>query len=257
MVLTLAIVAALVGGCTGGGPAATGDQRPGTTPGPSPTVSAGSAPEPLPPATSPAMSPARPGGAAPRSHDGGTTRPVSPTAWPGWTVTVYYTAVERFHTGARVRVTGCPTLDCVDGDDELGTYPETFVRAVRDEGTGRTAADAYLNWSHDTGFWLDEAPRDTAGRRLRPFQSAAADQRVLPQGARFTITACGHDEEGERIAAEVCSRLQAARWTISDEFTPGLGGQRHTDVYIGEETGPNFTEGPWYVTLFEATLRPG
>ena len=33
----------------------------------------------------------------------------------------------------------------------------------------------------------------------------------------------------------------AANWTITDEFTPGLGGSRHVDLYIGEETGPGFT----------------
>lgn len=172
-----------------------------------------------------------------------------------WTVTVYYTAVERFHDGATTAVTGCPQLDCSDGDDNLGTYPETFVSAVEDEGTGHTNSGKYLNWSYDTGFWLDDAPRDTTGDALIPFETAAADPNVLPAGTQFDITDCGHDEGGEAIASEVCDRLRTAHWTIRDEFTPGLGGERHIDVYIGEETGRDFTNGPWYVTLTQASLQ--
>jgi hypothetical protein len=169
-------------------------------------------------------------------------------------VTVYYTAVERFHGGDTTTVAGCSDLDCTRRSNALGTYAKTFVDAVRDEGTGLTASGAYLNWSSDVGFWLDTAPRDTEGHPLRPFETAAADRSVLPAGSRFTIAACGHDEGGEAISAEVCSRLKAATWTIQDEFTPGLGGARHVDVYIGEESGTEFTEGPWYVTLAQATL---
>jgi len=44
---------------------------------------------------------------------------------------------------------------------------------------------------------------------------------------------------------------------VRDEFTPGLGGPRHVDLYIGEETGPGFTGGPWYTTLQGATLTVG
>jgi hypothetical protein len=56
------------------------------------------------------------------------------------------------------------------------------------------------------------------------------------------------------VAAAVCRRLTAAHWTITDEFTPGLGGPRHVDLYIGEETGPNFTDSDWYTELDGATL---
>jgi hypothetical protein len=48
--------------------------------------------------------------------------------------------------------------------------------------------------------------------------------------------------------------MRSARWLIKDEFTPGMGGARHVDVYIGEETGPKFTDSPWYTTLTGATL---
>lgn len=178
----------------------------------------------------------------------------APQSRTSWTVTVYYTAVQGFHTGETTRVVGCPGLDCTFGDDDLGTYPATFVAAVRDEGTGRTADGRYLNWSSDIGFWLDDTPRDARGEALRPFESAAADPDVLPAGTRFTIVGCGRDDTGSAVPAQVCDRLRVARWVISDEFTPGLGGPRHIDVYIGEQTGPDFTDSPWYTTLPAALL---
>jgi hypothetical protein len=165
-------------------------------------------------------------------------------------VTVYYTAVQRFHSGRSTRVTGCPKLDCRDGHDDLGSYPADFVAAVREEGTGRLDDQRYLNWSSDTGYWLDVAPRDSAGGVLQPWVSAAADRDVLARGTRFTIVDCGHT----KIDTAVCARLRGARWRVSDEFTPGLGGARHVDVYIGEETGPGFTDSAWYTTLAGAVL---
>src|SRR5439155_26605094 len=99
---------------------------------------------------------------------------------------------------------------------------------------GRTVADRYLNWSHDTGFWLDNVPRDAYGHSLRPFQSAAADPDVLPAGTRLTIVDCGHDGDAPTDPI-VCGRLRHPRWTVTDQFTPGFGGPRHVDVYIGEE----------------------
>ena len=48
----------------------------------------------------------------------------------GWTVTVYYTAVEKYHSGSSTVVTGCPRLDCQHGKDTLGAYPKDFVQAV-------------------------------------------------------------------------------------------------------------------------------
>lgn len=173
------------------------------------------------------------------------------TSTAGWEATVYYTAVERFHTGATTRVTGCVGLDCENGRDDLGTYPKTFVQAVQNEGTGRTTAGKYLNWSHDVGYWLDVAPRDAAGRALVPWVSAAADPDVLKGGTTFTVVDCGRAE----IDPAVCAKIMAARWTIVDEFTPGLGGERHIDLYIGEETQVRFEDSPWYTTLEEAKLR--
>ncbi|WP_461033748.1 RlpA-like double-psi beta-barrel domain-containing protein [Streptomyces mayteni] len=175
-----------------------------------------------------------------------------------WLVTVYYTAVESYHDGESVPVTGCPRLDCAHGTEDLGDHPTDFVAAVRDEGTGRLTtgpyAGRYLNWSHDTGYWLDVAPRDSYGRPLEPFVSAAADGEVLPRGRTLRVADCGTAEDGSAIEPDVCARLTAATWEIRDEFTPGLGGERHLDVYLGEETGPGFTADPLYTTLAGATL---
>jgi hypothetical protein len=175
----------------------------------------------------------------------------------GWEITVYYTAVERFHDGDPTPVTGCPRLDCTGGDDDLGTYPAGFVDAVRDEGTGLTSSGRYLNWSHDVGFWLDSAPRSSDGGALVPFVSAAADPGVLPRGTRFTIAACGSQDDGSAPPRAVCAALREARWQITDEFTPGLGGPKHLDAYIGPETGPGFTGSDWYLTLTGAQLALG
>ena len=183
--------------------------------------------------------------------------PAGPGASEGWTVTVYYTAVERFHSGATTAVTGCLKLDCENGHDSLGTYPASFVQAVQDEGTGLMKDGRYLNWSEDVGYWLDVAPRDSHGNALRPFESAAADADVLAAGTRFTIADCGTAEDGGAIPEDVCRRLRESHWEITDEFTTGLGGSRHVDVYLGEETGPGFTDSPWYTTLVNADLRIG
>ncbi|MEV4511810.1 hypothetical protein AB0K00_22915 [Dactylosporangium sp. NPDC049525] len=176
----------------------------------------------------------------------------SPAQSTGWEVTVYYTAVAALHSGAAQQVTGCPTIDCEKGRNQrdLGTFPASFVKAVKDEGTGRVADGRYLNWSYDTGYWMDTAPRDTAGRPLVPWVSAAADGDVLRAGARFSVLRCGTAE----VTAAVCAKLKAPTWTIVDEFTPGMGGSKHVDVYVGEETGTDFTDSDLYTTLEGATL---
>ncbi|WP_063775489.1 hypothetical protein [Actinoplanes rectilineatus] len=173
----------------------------------------------------------------------------------GWEITVYYTAVERFHNDEDEQVTGCLTLDCSHGDDDLGSYPSGFVQAVQDEGTGQTTSGKYLNWSYDIGYWLDTEPRSSDGTTLQPFVSAAADPNVLPHGTRFTIADCGTQEDGSAPPDTVCDRLSQASWLITDEFTPGLGGNHHIDAYIGPETGPGFTDSDWYLTLVDATLH--
>jgi hypothetical protein len=208
------------------------------------TASAASAPA---PAVSPAAGPATSGPAA--------STPAAISG--GWEITVYYTAVEAYHDGEPERVTGCSRLDCAHGRDDLGSYPADFVAAVKSEGTGRTATGRYLNWSYDVGYWLDTAPRDTDGDPLEPYVSAAADPEVLRHGTRFRIAGCGHQDDGSAPPAAVCATLRAAAWRIDDEFTPGLGGRKHVDAYIGPETGPDFTDSDRYLTLTGATLRLG
>jgi len=181
--------------------------------------------------------------------------PALPTS-AGWSVTVYYTAVQKFHHGDKVKVTGCPEPGCDDDNADLGSYPQDFVRAVKAEGSGRIATGRYLNWSFDLGYWLDTATRDSTGQPLEPFVSAAADPGELRRGTRFTIAGCGTATAGAAPSATVCAALRAAKWLVTDDFTPGLGGSREIGVYIGPETGPGFTGSDWYVTLRGATLQP-
>ncbi|MFI6040487.1 hypothetical protein ACIA8C_02570 [Nocardia sp. NPDC051321] len=179
----------------------------------------------------------------------------SENEWSDWTVTAYYTAVESYHDGPRETVHGCTDIDCADSDAQLGDLPSDFVDAVRDEGTGRITsgsnAGAYLNWSYDSGFWLDSHPRDAAGEILQPFHSAAADG--LEPGTRLRLTDCGiFDPE----ATMICTKFQAAEWSIGDEFIPGSSGPHHLDLYIGEETAADFPE-PADVPLFaDVTVEP-
>ena len=178
-----------------------------------------------------------------------------PGSGSGWTVTVYYTAVESLHSELAPSVRGCLTIDCANGDADLGSYPADFVRAVHDEGTGRVTsapnAGHYLNWSSDVGYWLDTAARAADGKPLVPFHTAAADG--LAQGATVRLTACGSEQDGPPAPA-VCGRLREPTWTISDAFTPGLGGDLHIDLYIGEETGVDFTDDPMFTTLVGAVV---
>ena len=178
---------------------------------------------------------------------------------PGWLVTTYYTAVESLHGGAPKRVTGCLQLDCEDGHSDLGSYPADFVRAVHDEGAGRITsggfAGEYLNWSAGVGYWIDTAARAADGHLLQPFRSAAADG--LAKGTVVRLINCGHTDNGKPPSPKVCDALSAPTWVISDEFTPGAGGNYHVDLYIGEETMPGIDHDPLYTTLRDAELRVG
>jgi hypothetical protein len=178
----------------------------------------------------------------------------------GWHITVYYTPVESFYGGKSVSVTGCLRIEGSHGKDHLGTYPRTFVERAKQEGTGRITsgqhAGRYLNWSHDTGYWLDDAPRDSYGRRLEPFVSAAADGSVLRKGTRFRLAHPGRLEEGDAVPAHVARRFRDTVWEVRDEFTPGLGGDKHIDLYIGEQTHARFEEeDPMYTTLVRAAIH--
>lgn len=79
-------------------------------------------------------------------------------------ITVYYTAVESFHTDAAQNVSGCLIRDCSFGNSLIGSYPTSFIKVTKTEGTGRITSGAnagkYLNWSSNVGYWLDSIASD-------------------------------------------------------------------------------------------------
>jgi len=167
---------------------------------------------------------------------------------------VYYTAVETYYSGPAQNVVGCRVLNCGSGKDALGSFPSDFVQEVKKEGTGKIAAGSYLNWSIDTGYWLDSAPRDARGGVLIPFQSAAADPRIA-FGTAFHVLSCGGDTvAGTPVSAQVCARYQAPTWVVSDRFTEGAVGN-HVDLYIGEQDSAGFTGRDAYIDASHATLQ--
>lgn len=180
---------------------------------------------------------------------------------PGkWRITTYYTAVQSFYRGKAKAIRGCTRFHCSHGKEPLGSYPEDFLKVIQTEGSGRLTSGPrrarYLNWSHSVGFWLDDTTRDSGGRPLRAWSSAAADRSVLARGQRFAIAGCGREGNGRPLEAAVCRRFRKARWTVTDLFRPGYGGENHADVYIGEESGSRFAGSPFYTTLRGATLGP-
>jgi hypothetical protein len=171
-----------------------------------------------------------------------------------YTITVYYTAVESFHTTAAQSVKGCLIRDCAFGNNVIDNYPASFIKATKTEGTGRITSGAnagkYLNWSVDVGYWLDTIPSDGYGGALVPFRTAAADDIALAKGTQFRLVAPLKQEDGSALDNASANRLLSATWLINDQFTPGLGGALHLDVYIGEEDRVNFTNtSPLYTTL--------
>ena len=191
------------------------------------------------------------------------TKPTpAPTPTPSssvYTITVYYTAVESFHTDAKVNVSGCLIRDCAFGNKLIGNYPASFIKATKAEGTGRITsgvnAGKYLNWSVDVGYWLDTIPSDGYGTALVPFRTAAADDIALTRGTQFVLVAPLIQDDGTPLDAVSANKLLAAQWRVNDQFTPGLGGALHLDLYIGEEDQVNFTKvSPMYLTLMNTKI---
>jgi hypothetical protein len=148
---------------------------------------------------------------------------------------------------------------CAFGNKLIGTYPASFIKATKTEGTGRITSGAnagkYLNWSVDVGYWLDTIPSDGYGNALVPFKTAAADAIALPKGTQFRLVAPLIQEDGSALDATAANRLLAGQWLINDQFTPGLGGALHLDLYIGEEDRTNFTNmSPLYTTLMNTKI---
>ncbi|MES9607164.1 hypothetical protein [Actinomadura sp. NPDC000929] len=213
----------------------------------------------VPPPTAPPVSAsAPPASPPPPAGVPATGEPVPLGRVAGWRITTYYTALESLYDGERKAVRGCARFHCSRGKTPLGSYPKDFLKVVQTEGSGRITEGPergrYLNWSHSVGFWLDDTTRDSRGRPLRAWASAAADRSVLARGRRFAILDCGEDGGGRAVEDEVCAAFRKARWTVTDLFRPGYGGQNHADVYIGEEKGSRLAGSPFYTTLSGATL---
>jgi len=175
-------------------------------------------------------------------------------------ITVYYTAVESFHSGSLETVKGRLSPESESGSDTIGDYPSDFVGAVKSGGTGRITsgghAGHYLNWSYDTGFWLDQVPANAYGGALQSFRTAAADPAVMPRGTRFKLVAPLIQDNGAPLGDSAAARFLSAEWDVEDQFTPGYGGDNHLDLYIGEENQPNFTEtSPLYITLKNVAIQ--
>lgn len=174
-----------------------------------------------------------------------------------WHITVYYTPVEKYHNGPSQEVSGCLVRECSNGNSPLGSYPEDFVTKVKNEGAGLIStgdfAGKYLNWSYDVGYWLDTIPSDSYGNPLQPFMVAAADPVAMARGTKFKLNDCGSDPNA--ITSDYCNKLKSSTWVINDQFTPGLGGPKHVDLYIGEENQPNFESSDLYVDLNKVTLQ--
>jgi hypothetical protein len=179
---------------------------------------------------------------------------------PGWNLTVYYTAVESFHHGIDTKIRGCEEMGC-ERKRWLGSFPKDFVQAVQDEGAGRITigehAGKYLCWSKNDGYWIDTEPKDAEGGALIPWLSAAADPKVMNFGAQFKVEDCGRDDtDGSAISAKVCDQIKSATWKVMDRFEPGLGGERHLDLYIGEEDQPDFVaSSPKVVSVKSAAIK--
>ncbi|TMD94447.1 MAG: hypothetical protein E6I76_12230 [Chloroflexi bacterium] len=217
---------------------------------------AGAAPQPGGGGSSAPMPVAPPPAAAPPgSASTSTPAPAGPGTPPqpaGWSLTVTYTAVESLHHGAPQAVTGCDLNadECNNGTSPLGSYPADFVDAVKAEGYGRITsgknAGRYLAWDPQGGFSLETSAADAGGNALKPFVSAAADDSI-PIGAHFTVQGCGTDATTHRPPdAAGCARLTGASWVVGDNTTQPWGSHA-LNLYVGEETQPDFTTTVAYV----------
>ncbi len=112
----------------------------------------------------------------------------------------------------------------------------------------------YLDWSAETGFWLDTVPRDAHGLPLRPLVSAAADSGI-PFGAHFKILDCGVDgTTGRRVDKSVCRRLTSPQWEVRDRFSEGHVGKR-LNLFVGEQSpGGLFWKAGGVVSTKNATI---
>jgi hypothetical protein len=174
------------------------------------------------------------------------TAAATPVAQGGtWRLTVYYTAVESFHSGPPQAVTGCPpgADECSNGTVALGSYPADFLDAVRGQGAGRITSGKYagrfLTWDADSGYAVDAAVLDASEKPLQPFVSAASDPGIA-LGTAFQVLDCGLDSaSGHTTDAGGCARIKRASWVVrSPDRRPG--DSHALELYVGEEDRPDF-----------------
>jgi hypothetical protein len=226
------------------------------------TVASSTAASPAAPTALPSAAAVTSTAAAPRSTPA--PRPVNPTGAASptpaagvWTLTVYYTAVESFHTGPAQTVTGCrPGADeCSNGTDALGSYPADFLDAVRSQGAGRITAGKYagkyLIWDADSGYAVDTAALDQSDGPLRPFVSAGSGDPSIAAGTAFSVLDCGVPAD-----AGACTRLRAASWVVTSATRRPT--DAHTiELYVGEEDGPGFGTGALIIHSHNARTTLG
>jgi len=174
-----------------------------------------------------------------------------------WTLHLIYTAVEKYYGGVRIRVSGCPASVCTAKRVSLGTFPATFVDAVKASGSGVIStgrhANKYLDWDASVGFWLDSAARGYGAPAMKSFASARSTSPLLPLGTPLRISVCG--PSAHRNAIGICTRLRTARWNVVTTGQPSAA--RDIWLYAGRETGPGAAGRPWANNFRHATLRIG
>ena len=142
----------------------------------------------------------------------------------GWHLTVYYTPVEKYHSGEQEHVPG------------VGSFSKAFLDLVRLEGVGKISngphAGRYLQRGGENGFYIVDSPLDARGGALVAFKSAAMTESTN-FGTKIKIVSCGG------APAIVCNKIKSAEWEVVDRFGYDAG-SRHIDLYIGEENSENF-----------------
>jgi 3D (Asp-Asp-Asp) domain-containing protein len=174
-----------------------------------------------------------------------------------WTLTVYWTPVEREYPRASLeRLTSC------DAAIDLGMHDSGFVDDVAGrngkpaQGWGRVATplangDEYIGWDEGREcFVTSAAPRDAIGKELVPFVTMAGDPSVVKPGTLVHITDCGTDT-GAAVDPHVAARLTGSSWVVTDTGVTG----RHLDMYIGEQDRAEMAASPFYVSLEGAALQ--
>lgn len=85
--------------------------------------------------------------------------------------------------------------------------------------------------------------------------NVSQDDITLKRGTKFLLLAPLIQDDGTPLDSTSANKLLAGQWLVNDQFTPGLGGELHLDLYIGEEDRFNFTtQSPLYTTLMNTKI---